>query len=179
VHNAGDKVVATGLKRNPMMTLLATIFAGLLLASSPEIALGVTEGDPAPGFSLPRIDGSGQVALNSNTDGTLDNDRRKVIYLDFWASWCAPCRVSLPQIIKLQEDLGGDLFEVLAINVDEKTKDATRFLQRYPVNYTVLSDSAGTVAEKYALPGMPTSFVIDSTGVITMVHSGFKLGDLD
>ncbi len=101
----------------------------------------------------------------------------KVIYLDFWASWCGPCRVSLPEIVKIQEALASEKFTVIAINVDKDPEKGIKFLQRYPVNYPVLSDAAGEVAKAFELPGMPSSFVIDH-GKISLVHKGYRSGDM-
>jgi len=135
-----------------------------------------TEGEQAPAFALPE--------LNTTTSGGTKNIQLsdyagKVIYLDFWASWCAPCRVSFPEIIQLKQDLADQPFEVIAITVDENPADALRFLRRYDVPYPILQDSAGDSAAKYQLPGMPTSFVIDQQGMIRFRHSGFKPGDMD
>ncbi len=127
---------------------------------------------PAPAFELPHLDAA-------QTITSLDSTNGKIRYLDFWASWCAPCRVSVPAIIQLQADLGGDDFEVIAVNVDENPDAARRFLKRYDINYTVLSDPDASSAADYKLPGMPTSYVLDRDGVIKLVHSGFKPGDMD
>ena len=138
-----------------------------------KAALGVGEGDTAPDFTLPVLaeDPARSLSL-SETDG-------KVRYIDFWASWCAPCRVSIPQIIALQEELGGPRFEVIAINVDERVGDALDFLVRYPMNYVNLSDPQGDTAAAYALAGMPMSYVVDAEGRVTMAHVGFNRGDME
>ena len=132
---------------------------------------GVEEGDMAPGFLLP--------VLGSETTLSLSVSHGKVRYIDFWASWCAPCRVSIPQIIALQDELGRDRFEVIGINVDERLDDALDFLERYPVNYDNLSDPEGKTAAAYELETMPMSFVIDPQGRITLSHAGFRPGDMD
>ena len=138
----------------------------MLLASA--LSHAAAEGDTAPLFTLPSLDKSGTYSLTSG----------KVIYLDFWASWCAPCRVSFPEIIALQNDLGSDRFEVIAVTVDENPTAAVKFLRRYNVPYRILTDPDGMVAGQYALPGMPTSFVIDQTGSISLRQTGFKPGDM-
>ena len=139
-----------------------------LLGSLAGIA--AIEGGTAPDFSLPE--------LNSETHHQLSDLQGKVVYLDFWASWCAPCRVSFPEIIQLKQDLADKPFEVIAITVDENPEDARRFLRRYDVPYPILLDSDGQLAARYSLPGMPTSFVIDQHGLIQLQHSGFKPGDM-
>ena len=69
-------------------------------------------------------------------------------------------------------------FEVVAINLDEDKHAARQFLKRFPVSYTVLSDEKGEVAKRYALPGMPTSYVVNRNGKVTMIHKGFKPSDM-
>ena len=146
----------------------AFVLALSLLLANP--AFGVAEGDMAPGFELP--------VLGGETTKSLSASHGKVRYIDFWASWCPPCRVSVPEIVALQRDLGGSRFEVIAINVDERIDDAVRFMEHHPMNYDVLSDPQGATAAAYALPGMPTSFVIDPEGRVTLVHVGFRPGDM-
>ncbi len=84
----------------------------------------------------------------------------------------------MPEIVALQEELGGERFEVISVNVDEQVGDAMRFLSRHPVNFDSLSDPQGLTAEAYALLGMPSSFVLDPEGRVTLVHVGFKRGDM-
>ena len=131
---------------------------------------GVGEGDMAPDFRLPSLAGEPIQSLSAS--------HGKIRYVDFWASWCPPCRASVPEIAALHEELDGDRFEVIAINVDERVADAIAFLERYPMPYDVLSDPQGRVAAAWSLPGMPTSFVIDPEGRVTLVHVGFKRGDM-
>ena len=149
------------------ISLPQTLMALLLLLC--ESAFGLAEGDSAPIFTLSGFESDQPVSLADYND--------RIVYLDFWASWCGPCRVSLPEIVKLQDDLGSEKFMVLAVNVDKKKADGLRFLQQYPVNYLVLSDAPGDVAAKYELPGMPTSFVIDH-GKISYIHKGYRTGDM-
>ena len=148
---------------------MKTIFLSIAFAL-PIFVLAANDGETAPNFSAP--------ALDSGVQHQLTDYRGKVIYLDFWASWCAPCRVSFPEIIQLQAELSNKPFEVIAINVDENPEDAQRFLRRFEVPYLILRDEHGEWASRYKLPGMPTAFVIDQRGVIQMQHSGFKRGDM-
>jgi len=138
----------------------------------PFFVKAVSVGEPAPEFSLPLLDEPGTlVSLNSSSG--------KVRYVDFWASWCAPCRISLPAIINLQNELSSEQFEVIAVNVDENPRDAQRFLRRYALKHNVLSDPQGEVAAKYELPGMPTSFLVDGNGRVVYRHLGFKENDIE
>ena len=150
----------------PARSLLLGTF--LVLAVSPAWCVDV--GDLAPAFDLPVLAGDSTHSLSSG--------RGKIRYVDFWASWCPPCRASLAETDTLVEELDAERFEVIGISVDERPEDAVRFLRRHRVHYTNLSDPDGAIAEAYDLPGMPTSFVVDPEGRVTMVHVGFKSGDI-
>jgi thiol-disulfide isomerase/thioredoxin len=143
----------------------------IILAVCPGFGLALNEGTIAPGFSLPVFD---QTEVRESSDYL-----GKVIYLDFWASWCGPCQISVPQLIQLQADMNTEEFEVVAINVDEEGHRARRFLARYNVNYTVLADPAGRVAAEYELTGMPSAFIVNQQGKIVKIHTGFRQGDME
>lgn len=133
-------------------------------------------GDPAPDFTLPPLrpeDGSAAVSLA--------NFRGKVVYVDFWASWCPPCLVSIPLLNELRNEYvnAGKPFEVLAINVDSDPEDGIDFLLDEPVNYVVVSDPKGATPALYKVPGMPTSYLVDAKGQVRLVHTGFKKSDID
>ena len=82
----------------------------------------------------------------------------QVVYLDFWASWCAPCRESFPWMNRLQNELGHDGLVVIAVNVDRERADADRFLREHPAHFRIVYDPDGLLAEKFGVRGMPTSF---------------------
>lgn len=132
-------------------------------------ASGVVVGQAAPAVRLPELSGAGEVSLESL--------RGKVVYLDFWASWCGPCRVSFPLLEQLREELGPDGFEVLAINVDEVESDARRFLSEVPVSYPVVRDADGITPQTFGILGMPTGYLIDRQGIVREVHQGFRKSD--
>jgi cytochrome c biogenesis protein CcmG, thiol:disulfide interchange protein DsbE len=102
----------------------------------------------------------------------------KVVLVDFWASWCAPCRKSFPWLNSMQQQHGKAGLIVLAVNEDENHSDAERFLQQVPAQFSVLYDQAGQLAERYQLPGMPSSFLLDKKGNIRYRHIGFKQADI-
>lgn len=104
--------------------------------------------------------------------------RGKVVYLDFWATWCPPCRKSMPALNKLRNDLIDSGFEIVAINVDEHQVDAEHYLEKYPVDYINIFDPGAECPKKFQLQGMPTAYLIDQKGVIQDVHVGFRQGDI-
>jgi len=132
-------------------------------------ATAVNVGDTAPLVDLPNLTGEGNTSLESL--------RGKVVYLDFWASWCGPCRVSFPQLETIRAELNERGFEVLAINVDEFEEDALLFLEELPVTYKVVRDAEGLSPKTYGILGMPTGFLIDREGVVRQVHQGFRKSD--
>ncbi len=134
-------------------------------------AAGVQVGQSAPPISLPLI------AIDTPELLTLDSLRGKVVYLDFWASWCGPCRVSFPQLEALREELGPRGFEVLAVNVDEFEPDALRFLEDVSVTYPVVRDGDGVTPAIYGILGMPTGYLIDRAGTIRLIHQGYRKSD--
>ena len=141
-----------------------------LLGAAPLPALAVESGQPAPAFEGASLRGGDALRLESY--------RGKVVYLDFWASWCGPCRQSLPQLEKLRNEIKARGFEVIAINVDENPQDGLNFLKKYPVTYPIVQDSHGVLAQLYDVKGMPSSYLIDRKGVVRYVHQGFNKKDL-
>ncbi|HTC43500.1 MAG TPA: TlpA disulfide reductase family protein [Steroidobacteraceae bacterium] len=101
----------------------------------------------------------------------------RVVYLDFWASWCEPCRRSFPWMETLRRAYEGKGLIVLAIDVDTDRADADRFLRRFQPGFDVRFDSSGTLAEQYKVTGMPTSVLIDRHGVQRFRHIGFQAAD--
>lgn len=142
------------------------IVAVCLLLANPALALKV--GDSVPAFKQPGL-GHGKMLSSEYFRG-------KVLYLDFWASWCGPCRVSLPAMDKLYRELNSEGFEVVAVNVDKDAADASRFLTQHPVSYYVVTDD-GSLPRRYGVKGMPTAYLIDRKGKVRRVHEGFRPGD--
>lgn len=153
-------------------TLRGSVIVLALLGSMQAFA--VQEGELAPDFILPGVRVS---------DGTvqLSELQGKVVYVDFWASWCLPCLRSLPQINGLYEQYREQGFEVVAITIDDPVEDATEFLEDLdvPLAYTVVLDATADVMDQYRVVGMPTSFLIDRDGVVRKVHKGFREGDTE
>ena len=102
----------------------------------------------------------------------LDSLKGKVVLLDFWASWCGPCRKSFPFIDSLQSRYGAMGFQAVGVSLDEDLSAVNAFLERTPVKFTVLSDTTGKSAETYGVVAMPTSFLIDQEGNIVARFEG-------
>lgn len=107
----------------------------------------------------------------------IDAFRGQVVYVDFWASWSAPCRRSFPWMSRMQGELGPDGFIVIAVNVDHVHADAERFLQDHIPRFGIVFDPDGLLAGKFGVKGIPTSFLIDRRGQIQWKHEGFQLRD--
>jgi thiol-disulfide isomerase/thioredoxin len=136
----------------------------------PAALFAVEIGQEAPAFELhPITDGDVSRLLDS---------RGKVVLLDFWASWCGPCRKSLPLYNHMYLELADRNFEIIAINTDENPDDGLRFLERYPVDYPVLKDPGATVPPRYQLKAMPTAYLIDRSGRIHSIFAGFREGEM-
>jgi len=113
------------------------------------------------------------------TELDLKQYPNKVVYIDFWASWCGPCRDSFPWINAMQEKYKDKGLVVIGVNLDAEPEAARLFLKQNPANFKLFSDPTGTLAEKYELIGMPSSFVIDGTGKLRHRHVGFKKNKTD
>lgn len=129
------------------------------------------EGDFAADFSLPH--------LNTSDIISLSDYKEAVVLIDFWASWCGPCRASFPAYEairnRLQKKYGKERFEILAINVDMEKHEAHAFLEKHAVSFPILDENTGGVTQHdYQILAMPTAFLLDTSGRIIMQHSGFN-----
>lgn len=142
------------------LNLFAVAAFGLL----PFATSALEVGDQAPELELP---GSGQAVRITKHPG-------KVIYLDFWASWCGPCRQSFPWMNAMQEKYKAQDFQIVGVNLDALPEDADQFLKKIPARFTVAYDPKGNSPLKYGVKGMPTSLLIDKDGKILYQHVGFN-----
>lgn len=136
-----------------------------LYVSTPVIALDA--GALASDFELPSAQGPVK----------LSKVQGKVIYLDFWASWCGPCRESFPWMNAMQEKYKQKGLQVIAINLDANNDDAQKFLSKHTPQFTVLFDPKGITPSQYKVMGMPTSFIINKDGKVLVQHIGFNKAD--
>jgi len=156
------------LKPRPLLKLLL----GCLLLPLPLLAHAAEEGDQAPDFALPSIYDSADTISLSDYAG-------KAVYVDFWASWCAPCLISLPQYNELYREYRDQGLEIVAINVDRPVEEGLFFLEDTPLDFPVPSDPDGDSLELFGVIGMPTSYLIAPDGTVELVHVGFRQGDIE
>ena len=146
--------------------------AVLALSLTLGTALAVEEGDPAPSLTLPSI-------YADRPDISLDELAGKAIYVDFWASWCAPCLTSLPLYNEMYHKYKDQGLEVIAITVDNPIEDGLDFLEDTPLDFLIPSDPEGDAAELFGVIGMPSSYLIGPDGEVKLVHMGFRNGDME
>ncbi|MCF2948455.1 TlpA family protein disulfide reductase [Paraglaciecola aquimarina] len=109
----------------------------------------------------------------NNTPVAIADYKGKVLYIDFWASWCIPCKKSFPFMNDLQAKYGKQGFQVLAINMDEEKQDAEKFLKKYPADFTILQGNSD-LAKAFKLTGLPMAFIVNQNGKLMAKHSGFN-----
>jgi len=113
-------------------------------------------------------------AARADVSVDLNSFRGRVVYLDFWASWCAPCRQSFPWMQEMQETYGRQGLAIVAVDVDKSQSDAQKFLAEFHPTFDVRFDPKGELAEHFHVQGMPTGLAIDRRGVVRFTHLGFR-----
>ena len=145
------------------MKALAVVAA--LLCALPAQAL--ERGQSAPRFDLKGLEGSVK----------LEQYRGKYVYLDFWASWCGPCRQSFPWMNEMQAKYGARGLQIVGVNVDANSADARQFLASTPARFAIGFDPQGATPRSYGIKGMPSSVLIGPDGKVLLEHSGFREAD--
>ncbi|MGJ8670489.1 MAG: TlpA family protein disulfide reductase [Oceanococcus sp.] len=125
--------------------------------------------DVAPPWQLP--------GLNDNKPVSLQQLQGQIVVMDFWASWCVPCRPAMKALSQLQLEYADAPVRFVPISVDEDADDAKDFIERYGPSLHSLHDQEGQVAESYDLLGMPSSFIVGPDGELVLSHQGFRKGD--
>ncbi len=133
--------------------------AGVLAAGNQLI------GQQAPDFTL---------RSDAGENKKLSELRGKVVLLNFWATWCGPCRQEIPKLAELKELHNDYEFELLGINIDEDTSKALRLAKKLSVNFPILFDESKQVSKSYDIDAMPMTVLIDRDGTIRYVHRGYK-----
>ena len=147
------------------LLLILSVFAATGGVTSPREQ---TLSGPVPNFNLPNQ--SGQMRH-------LDDFKGQVIMLNFWASWCAPCRKEMPMLNKLHSQYDAKGFTLLSINTDVQQTSAEAMLQKIPVDFEVLYDPRQQVSELFNIRAMPSSIFIDCKGQLVYLHQGYREGD--
>lgn len=148
-----------------MNRIVLTVCA-LLLGALPHNGFPASKGDVPPAFSLKDFATGESVSL--------EQFGGKIVYLDFWASWCGPCVKSFPFMNTLQADYGEQGLVVVTVNLDQKRADAIAFLDAHPATFIVLDGQPGKIAEQYGVTAMPSTYIIGRDGRLAAVHHGFK-----
>ncbi|TLU87539.1 MAG: TlpA family protein disulfide reductase [Chlorobium sp.] len=151
------------LKKLRSSLLLAFLFCLSFSANS----YALDAGSKAPDFELPGVQGTVKL---SSTAGS-------VVYVDFWASWCGPCKQSFLWMNAMQDKYRAQGLQVIGVNLDAKSDDAKKFLSQTLAHFTVAFDSKGGTPKNYGVKGMPTSFLVGRDGKIIFQHLGFKEAD--
>jgi thiol-disulfide isomerase/thioredoxin len=128
----------------------------------------LTDGAMAPGFQLDSMAGK---ALN------LNELRGEVVLLNFWASWCGPCRKEMPILEQLYKQYQPKGVTLVGVNVEPSSDDARKWLQSTPVSFPILFDRDSTVSKLYQVQGMPNTVILDRKGRVRYIHRGYKPGE--
>ncbi|MYM69183.1 redoxin family protein [Pseudoduganella sp. FT55W] len=139
----------------------------MVLALCAASAQALEKGAPAPQFELQGLDGAVKLAKLQG----------KLVYVDFWASWCGPCRQSFPWMNEMQAKYGARGLQIVGVNVDANSADARQFLAATPARFTIGFDPQGATPRSYGIKGMPSSVLIGPDGKVLLEHSGFREAD--
>ena len=148
-------------------SLLLVISAGLICLSA-VTAMALDEGDRAPELGRADLDG------NTLRIASL---RGKVVIVDFWATWCEPCREELPVLNRLYREHRDEGLVVVGVSVDQTADNVRSFLREMPLAFPIIHDDGHQIAGRYAPPRMPSSYIIDRRGVIRHIHLGYRASD--
>jgi peroxiredoxin len=144
--------------------MIATVLTGILLVM--PVTAGVTDG-AAPDFTL---------KSNSGQNIRLSELRGEVVLINFWASWCGPCRQEMPVLDELHNQYKALGFTVLGVNVEENPQQARKLLKDMPVSFPVLFDDSSVVSKQYDVIAMPSTVLVDRNGNMRYLHKGYKPG---
>jgi peroxiredoxin len=150
-------------RRHSLGWLAASLFAPLAVPAAAALA----PASAAPDFTLRSAEGRNL---------RLAEQRGRVVLVNFWATWCGPCKVEMPHLVKLYEKYKGAGFVLLGVNVDEDPKAAVALATRLGVTFPVLFDAEKTVSRLYALDSMPATVLIDRDGRVRHLHRGYRDG---
>jgi thiol-disulfide isomerase/thioredoxin len=133
-----------------------------LLLGAAGLAIALKEGDPFPDLT------------RCGLEGSLPDLHGKIVLVDFFASWCEPCKESFPAMEELHQKYASKGLVIVAVNLDKKKEDMEDFLKKHPASFTVVRDSANKLVSQVKIPTMPSSFLLDRSGNVKAFHRGFK-----
>jgi len=146
----------------PILTVLVLLLpSGAVLSAPPKI------GQPAPDFTLRSSEGKNL---------KLSERRGEVIMVNFWATWCAPCRQEMPQLNVLHDRYRRNGFTLLAVNVDDNEKAAQDMIRQLGIRFPVLFDTRKQASRQYDVDAMPSTLLIDRDGRVRYLHRGYRAG---
>ena len=162
-------ILAKPLSANRMLQFLVTgaVVVALTIGSISAMAKPLS-GEESPDFTLKSRDG-GNIKLSEQ--------RGNIVLVNFWASWCGPCRQELPAFEALYQEYQDLGVEILAVNVDDEAEKAKVLLQDIEVSFPVLFDTSGEVSQLYDVSAMPTTVIVDRDGNVRLLHPGYRKGD--
>jgi cytochrome c biogenesis protein CcmG, thiol:disulfide interchange protein DsbE len=151
-------------------TLLQATGLGAAALVLPRAAMAVEAGQALP---IATVSGAaGQAAV------PLFDGKARATYIDFWASWCGPCRQSFPWMNRMQSQFGPKGLRVVAVNLDSQTADAQRFLAQWPAQFTLGFDPSAEAARRFGIKAMPSSVLLGADGKVIATHAGFREEDI-
>lgn len=150
---------------------MKTSSRNLTLAAVLTVAVGAAAvaGQPKKGDAFPKL-------TDYHLEGSLPNLEGKVVVVDFWASWCGPCKASFPALADFHKKYADQGLVIVAVSVDEKADDLAGFVKKLKPPFTVVRDSTQGLAGKLDIQSIPTTFFISKDGRIASVHNGFSGG---
>jgi peroxiredoxin len=147
--------------RNPIAAFAAALAIALPVMAGPNAA-------PAPPFTL---------SARGGKDVSLAQYQGQVVMINFWASWCGPCRQEMPLLESIYKKYNKLGFTMIGVNVEPDSKAADDWLKATPVSFPILYDRDSKVSKLYDVQGMPSTVIIDRTGKLRVLHRGYKPGD--
>jgi thiol-disulfide isomerase/thioredoxin len=143
---------------------LAFVAAGLV----PGLRADVKVGDPFPAL-----------AASGLGEGTIPDTAGKVVLVDFWASWCAPCKASFPAYVRIQADYAAKGLVIVAVSVDNKSSDYAGFIRKLSPTFATVRDQSKKLVSEVNVPTMPTSYLLGRDGKVRFMHVGFYGADTE
>lgn len=151
--------------RHIKLYFLPIFFLAVLFFADPALAKRAAVGRALPPFQATTLHGK---AID------LDALKGRVVLIDFWATWCEPCREEFPELDALYQEFQGQALEIIGISVDLKRENIDEFLSKHPVSFPVVHDKGKKISSKFKPRAMPTAFIVDQAGIVRHVHLGYK-----